>query len=111
MLIDMKIPLKAKSMALRGSRTVLSDESSKTKNPVKYFADAKCEISAGTLVKCSACAEREMKSTAAAISHAGRVFHAAKRYFTHPQGWISLIHYSLLLITSKNSECVSVNSE
>ena len=28
---------------------------------VKYFADAKCEISAEALVKFSACAESEMK--------------------------------------------------
>ena len=50
-----------------------------------FCLTAKCEISAGALVKCSACAEREMKSTHRRSDFTRRrVFHTAKRYFTHP---------------------------
>ena len=45
---------------------------------VKYFADAKCEISAVALVKLSAYAKSERKS----IPSRPQAFHIAQQYFT-----------------------------
>ena len=55
---------------------------------VKYFADAKCEISAEALVKFFACAESEMKL----IPSRPQAFHMAKAV-----SYLFTIHYYFLL--------------